>query len=134
MKKWICVMLAVILLLTVFTTTVFASGHSHGNGNRKDGIQDSIRNCVSKDVCLNKDICIQNQNCSNYGICVNGCDFVDDNGDTFCDHCGQRSHHWDDDKDGICDNREDCDIFQKAADSNGGKKAGHHGRKYKNHH
>jgi len=120
MKKMICVMLAVLMLLPVFATTAVASGHGHGH--HSSCVQVNNQNCV------NDKTCVYNE------TCVYSCDYTDENGDNICDSCGKCSHHRDDNRDGTCDHQAECANRKNAVCNNTGKRSGYHGRKHRNHH
>jgi len=71
MKRMICAMLAVLLLLPVFATTAFAHGHG-GHSGHGHAVQQP---CVTRQPCVPENNCVTN------GNCANKCQFVDENGD-----------------------------------------------------
>ncbi len=112
MKKLICAVLALTLLLAAGVPTAFAHGGGH-------------RNCTKNDWCYQDGSCIKGTRCSSGGSCVNHCRFADEDEDGICDNCqsqclncqegkdedgngvcdscGVCSHYLDEDQDGICD-------------------------------
>lgn len=136
MKKWICTMLAV-LMLPVFATTAFA--HGHGNHAQSAG-----QHCVSSNVCVTNGTCVNScqytdengddicDNCNNR--CADCGEVKDENTDGICDNCGKCSHYKDENRDGICDHQADCESRAKAACKTVSHKSSHHGGKHRNHH
>lgn len=135
MKKMICMVLAALLLASVFATTAFAAGR--GQGHRQE--QRATQKCAVNKVCQRQEVCPNNcvyadengdsicDNCKNQ--CADCEMTVDENKDGICDQCGKCYHYRDTDSNGVCDHRSDCTNRK----GNGTAK-GHHGQKHKNHH
>lgn len=95
MKKFLTCVFVIVLVLCVGSTSVFASGGRRG------------RRCASADV-------DRQPVCGYYNTDNIECKFVDEDGDGFCDTCGQATHradqgcgtaYVDKDGDGVCDNQ-----------------------------
>ena len=140
MKRMLCVMLAVLMLLPVFASTAFAhGGHGHAAQQR----------CVSNQVCKNNDNCVTNGNCTNNcqfadenndGICdncknqcVNCGEAKDENADGICDDCGKCNHYADENNDGVCDHQANCENRKNAACKSTYRKSGHRGGRHGHH-
>lgn len=143
MRKVICSMLAVLLLLPVFATTALAHGHG---GQRHTARQ----HCVAQQPCAPRNDCVTNGNCTDKcrfvdengdNVCDNcknqcaGCgETRDDNADGICDQCGKCSHYADENEDGLCDYQADCENRKNAVCKSAQTKSTHHGRRHRNHH
>jgi len=133
MKKWICTVLAV-LMLPVFSTTAFASGHGHTGKHSRTAVQE----CVRESTCVNGKGCVRDETCVSNGVCFSSCAYTDKNGDNICDNCGKCSHYQDENEDGTCDHQMNCanrkkEVSVKATGKVGRRNSSHGGR-HRNHH
>lgn len=143
MKRWICSILVVTLLLPVLSATAFA--HGHGGSHHQ-----ASAHCATDKVTKKKHTCKQKQSCAD------SCQYADENGDNICDNCGNKcadcgetrdenadgicdscgkcSRYQDKDGNGVCDHQEDCANRKNAEKPKTVKKPGCHAVKHKNHH
>ena len=145
MKRLLCAVLALLMLLPVFATTAFAAGHGHGRH-----VQSANQNCTSNQACGNNTDCASNETCTNNcqyadengdnicDNCNNRCvecgETMDENADGICDYCGKCSHYTDENHDGICDHQAECENRKNAASKPIYTKTGHHSGSHRNHH
>ena len=109
MRKIICTLLAVALVLSAGVPTAFAAHHHGGHHGGHNGS------------------CVQEKTCSQDGNCVGNCQFVDEDGDGICDNCENICPDCQEAKDtdgnGICDGCDKCNHFK---DENGDGICDHH--------
>jgi len=146
MKKMMCIILAVLILLPVFSVTAFASCHGgHGNGRHGHSGYGKSFHYDNGNQKAHKNNAQQAHN----GVCAGKCDYIDENGDNICDNCknqcaqcgetkdensdgicdncGKCSHYADENKDDFCDHQTECASRKKAACKSANKKSSHPG-------
>ena len=141
MKRWICSILAVMMLLPVLASTAFAHGHGHSSHHTSTHCT-TYKVSKKKDTCKKNDTCLDSckyadvdgdnicDNCKNK--CAECGETKDENADGICDQCGKCSHFLDEDGDGVCDHQEDC-ANRKEKPKTAGKAVCHTG-KHNHHH
>lgn len=129
MRKLICSMLALALVLSAGIPTAFAHNGNHHSGCVREGncpqMDAGPETCVFTDADGNG-IC---DNCKN--VCPNCPEGKDEDKDGNCDTCGSCPHASDSNGDGVCDNHGDHHGKPQGNGSGGSHKGGHH---KENHH